>query len=842
MSVTPKVDPKIARDALWRRGHLSWLLDANQKQLYDLYYNTDHRVQTWLLARRCLAEGTLIKTPKGLVKIEDLKIGDEVFGYNEDGSVSISKILQTFENGEKEVWDLCNNGRVLETCTKDHVWLTLNEYDAKYVERPTHDIKKYNKIVREWVSFDELTGIHEPHAYAIGALLGDGCSRQGVNKIYISSENDIIPKKVAEVLGVKYVYNNSEVNYTWCISNEEWKPVGAASHNTTKVNCNYYEEWCKDRYAHEKIADLNVIKTWSPESQLAFLAGVIDTDGSLCITKDNCLMYSIEMQSLSVIQACQYIIHNLFQHKCTIHINDRDKFVNGPTYSIKVKNNFICKKMLRKLNKHQVVERKKWKNEYQFFKENNTNPAHVGVKVKNPRIMKTYDIAIDNKTNLYLTANGLVTHNSGKSYCLCVLAIETCLKKPGAIIKFLAPTRVQVNLIIRPLMRKLLETCPDDIKPEYKAKDNIFYFPNGSELQLSGTDGGAAERLRGGDSDLAIVDEAGSCTDLRYCVRDILLPTTLITKGKILLASTPPEDAEHDFVDFIEEAEARGSIVIKTIDDNPRIDKSEKLKLIEELGGLSSESTLRELYCKMIKSKTNSVVPEFTEEKLPEIVTDQFVLPPFYDAYVSMDLGYKDWTVILFAYYDFRNDKVIIQDEIITYGNEMYLDKLGAQILQKEKQLWTHPISGELIKPKKRVSDHNLIAINEIKRATNYQIHFELALKETKHASINNLRMMINANKILIHPKCVTLIRHLKNAKWASTTTKDTFARCPQGSHYDAVDACAYLLKAIDFKRNPYPKNFGFNYKSEDTYSYNNIPKVENENVYRKILNLKKRY
>jgi hypothetical protein len=434
----------------------------------------------------------------------------------------------------------------------------------------------------------------------------------------------------------------------------------------------------------------------------------------------------------------------------------------------------------------------------------------------------------------------LLARRSGKSYCLCVLAIETCLKKPGAIVKFLAPTRVQVNLIIRPLMRKVLESCPDDIKPEYKAKDNIFYFPNGSELQLSGTDGGSAERLRGGDSDLAIVDEAGSCTDLKYCVKDILLPTTLITKGKILLASTPPEDTEHDFVDFIEEAEARGSIVIKTIEDNPRIDAIEKEKLIIELGGMNSESTQRELYCRMVKSKNNSVVPEFTDDKVPEIVLDNLEIPPFYDSYVSMDLGYKDWTVVLFAYYDFKLDKVVIQDEIVTFGTEMYLDKLGSDIMRKEKQLWTNPITGETLKPRKRVSDHNLIAINEIRRATNYQIFFDMANKEGKHASINNLRMMIASNKIAIHPRCVTLIRHLKNAKWASTTAKDTFARCPQGSHYDAVDACAYLLKAVEFKRNPYPKNYGMNLRSEDMFGgYGNNKKVENENFYRKLLNMK---
>jgi hypothetical protein len=435
----------------------------------------------------------------------------------------------------------------------------------------------------------------------------------------------------------------------------------------------------------------------------------------------------------------------------------------------------------------------------------------------------------------------LLARRSGKSYCLCVLAIETCLRKPGSIVKFLAPTRVQVNLIIRPLMRKILESCPEDLKPEYKSKDNIFYFPNGSELQLSGTDGGSAERLRGGDSDLAIVDEAGSCTDLRYCVRDILLPTTLITKGKILLASTPPEDTEHDFNGFIEEAEARGSIIVKTIDDNPRIDKSEKEKLIQELGGINSDSTQRELFCKQIKSKTNSVIPEFTDEKANELIQD-VENPPFYDSYVSMDLGYKDWTVVLFAYYDFKNDRVVVQDEIVTYGSDMYLDKLGQAILSKEKELWTNHMTNEFIKPRKRVSDHNLIAINEIRKATNYQIFFDLAQKEGKHASINFLRILINNNKLIINPKCKILIRHLKNAKWASVSNKDTFSRCPQGSHYDAVDACAYLVKAIDFKRNPYPKNYGGNLRSEDVFNnYNGTPKIEKENIYRKILNMKAR-
>jgi hypothetical protein len=73
-------------------------------------------------------------------------------------------------------------------------------------------------------------------------------------------------------------------------------------------------------------------------------------------------------------------------------------------------------------------------------------------------------------------------------------------------------------------------------------------------------------------------------------------------------------------------------------------------------------------------------------------------------------------------------------------------------------------------------------------------------------------------------------------------TSKDTFARCPQGSHYDAVDALAYLIRSIDFKLNPYPKNYGFNYNAADVFNnYSNNNKIEKEDVYKKLLNVKPR-
>lgn len=837
-----KIDPKKAREQLWRIGHLSWLLDKNQQALYELFHKNSSKLQTWLLARRCLAEGTLIKTPRGLIKIEDLNVGDEVFGYNKDGSISISKIKETFNNGIKEVWDLTSGTRVLETCTKDHTWLTINEYDCKLVERQVKDIKKYNKIIREWVSHSELIGINEPHAYAIGALLGDGCSKQGVRKIYISSQDNKIPSKVASILNCKY-YNNSETNYTWCLSNEDWNPVGYASQGSTLVTCNYYNEWCKDRYAHEKIADLEIIKTWDPKSQLEFLAGIIDTDGSFYITED-CLSYRIGMQSLSVIEACQYIIHNLFQYKCNITIDNREKYKNGPLYCIGIKNNFIVKKMLRALNKYLVTDRKKWKPEYEMFLENNSNPSCVGIKVCNPRFMNTYDIHIDNDTNLYLTANGLVTHNSGKSYTLCILAIEYCIKHPNSVVKYVAPTKDQVENIILPIIENdILEKggCPQDLKPTYNRTKKQFNFSNGSMIQIAGSESGNIDTLRGGFAHICILDEAQDISKLRYAISSVLAPTTLTTNGKILISGTPPQDNDHEFIEYIEECESRGTLIKRTIYDNPRLTKQQIQDQIDLIGGEHKEEFQREFLCKIIKSKSRSVIPEATDELL-QIITKEWNLPQHYYAYTGLDIGGKDWTVALFGYYDFLSDKIIIQDEIAIPGAEMKLNVLASEIKLREEQLWTNPLTNEFIKPRKRVSDHNLVVINEIKRLTSYKVLFDLADKREKMVGLNKLRVLLETESIIIDPRCVTLIRHLKNCKWASENNKDDFARSPDGSHYDAVDALLYLVKAVesDQKKNPYPKDYKSPLRQSDAFRLdNNASNLKNVDVYKKMLNVK---
>lgn len=433
----------------------------------------------------------------------------------------------------------------------------------------------------------------------------------------------------------------------------------------------------------------------------------------------------------------------------------------------------------------------------------------------------------------------LLARRSGKSFALCVMAIEQCLRHPGSIIKFLSPTKKQVERNIRPLMRQILETCPSDISPDLKQKDDIYYFPNGSEIQMAGSESGNIESLRGGFSHICIIDEAQDVSDLQDAINSVLLPTTLTTKGKILLAGTPPKNYDHDFLLYVEGGERDGSLVKRTVYDNPRLTKYDIETQANAMGGYDSEDFRREFLCELIKDSSKSVVPEFDQTKAAILVRD-WVKPDFYTPYVSMDLGFRDWTVVVFAYYDFVNDKLIIEDEIVTHGSKMHLHQLGWDIYNKEGQLWKETYSSDRIKPAKRVSDNDLIALNEINKATNYLVRFETARKDDMLSGINFLRTMINADKIIINPKCKTVVDHLLNGRWTSNS-KDKLARCSNGSHYDAIPTLSYLLRAVDFKKNPYPRDYKKEVRPADGFYTQRYGKetIEHENVYRKILNLK---
>ena len=404
----------------------------------------------------------------------------------------------------------------------------------------------------------------------------------------------------------------------------------------------------------------------------------------------------------------------------------------------------------------------------------------------------------------------LLARRSGKTRTLCVLALEVCLKNPKAIGKFVSPTRLQVQTNIRPLIRDLLETCPKELQPEFKTQDFIYYFPNGAELQLAGSENKNVDKLRGGSANIAIIDEAQDVSSLDYAIKSVLLPTTLTTNGKILLAGTPPQNMDHDFIAYIERAMEQGTLIKKTLYDNPRLTPEQVEQYISEYPLREKDIGFRrECMCELIKDESIAVIPEFTDE-LKSIIIREWPRPPYFDSYVAMDLGAIDLTAVLFGYYDFRANKIIIEDELEAdfSKRDMNIGKLTDMIKAKEEELWVNPLTNEVKKPYLRVSDINLIVTQEIALKSHGQVSFSSTRKDDKEAAINNMRSLLGGGKIIINPRCKHLIRHLDNVKWSSAKNKQTFGRSPDNGHYDFVDALIYMTRAISYSKNPYPANY----------------------------------
>ena len=100
-----------------------------------------HRVIFIVAANRCLAKGTMVSTPQGPVKIEDLAVGDYV--YDENGNPA--RVGQVFDQGIQEVIDLHNldDGEVVATCTNHHVWLCESD-DGEVDELTTEELLSYS--------------------------------------------------------------------------------------------------------------------------------------------------------------------------------------------------------------------------------------------------------------------------------------------------------------------------------------------------------------------------------------------------------------------------------------------------------------------------------------------------------------------------------------------------------------------------------------------------------------------------------------------------------------------------------------------------------------------------
>ncbi len=236
--------------------------------------------------------------------------------------------------------------------------------------------------------------------------------------------------------------------------------------------------------------------------------------------------------------------------------------------------------------------------------------------------------------------------------------------------------------------------------------------------------------------------------------------------------------------------------------------------------------------CDVTTEEKDAVVPEFIT--VEQDIVKTWERPLHYDGYVSMDIGFTDLTGVIFGYYDFVNAKLIISNELVLSGTQMLTDNLAALVAQKEEESFPTKIVGVKQDPYKRVADNNNpILLQDL--SVKHGLTFMPTDKDNFEAALNNMRILIKTKKIIIDPKCVTLIRHLKGAIW--NKQRNNFKRDPNNGHYDLVSSLIYLCRNVDFSRNPYPKDALLsNYHYTQEYIDSQKPASEFEKAMTKVL------
>lgn len=421
-----------------------------------------------------------------------------------------------------------------------------------------------------------------------------------------------------------------------------------------------------------------------------------------------------------------------------------------------------------------------------------------------------------------------ISRQRGKSWLCCAIAAVLCRCIPKLFVKYVAQEQKSVRAIVAPTLEALLTNCPDDLKPTFNQMDNVWLWPNGSNMRAAGADGQQYKALRGQRSHLNIKDEAGFYDDYD-AVERVLAPQTQTTKGFAIDASTPPESPGHPYTKVAMAARARGRYSHRTIYNHPRMtpaqvdaflakEATKKGQSLEEFK--ASSYFKREYLCEHVIEEDRAIIPEWMKVDATNVL--EVPRPQLFDAYASHDVGFRDGMGVLWGFWDFYWARLVIEDELLLFGART--GQVADAVKEKEATLYpsTGPrpnlesrkrADGKAWEPYLRVMDTG--GLGELIRneyAAEHGLSFMPTAKDELEMQVNRLREMTGNGKLFIHPRCKLLRQQLLTGLWNKNRTD--FARGENG-HADLIACLIYLARNVRRERNPFPPGFGVDHTSQ---------------------------
>lgn len=404
----------------------------------------------------------------------------------------------------------------------------------------------------------------------------------------------------------------------------------------------------------------------------------------------------------------------------------------------------------------------------------------------------------------------------GKSWTVCTIALEEATQNPGIRMAYIAPEMSDAVDITEQTFDQLADLLGLDESspyiPKYNSKRNRWDWDNGSFLKITGTDNKRYKKIRGRSYERLFLDEFCFYDDFRTVLYSCIEPTlTSVPDHKVIFISTPPETPDHESNMILDVAEEDGVIIKRTLFDCPRLTPDQKQKIIDKyrpLGGVESVEFRREYKVERIPDKNKLVLPEVNQELIQRIVAD-VERPPYFNVIESFDWGVLDNNAGLFAYVNFDQQVLVIEDEMFIDGVNFTTQDIARDIQRIEDELWGHNDSSI-----QRVCDNNLQIINDM--CVLYNLSMYKTAKHERASAIMHVRKLIGNGQIIISPKCVNLIEQIQSATWGNAKKRDFSRR--NGHHYDLVAALIYLVRNANLEVSPYPVNYDVMNKNPNSY------------------------
>jgi replicative DNA helicase len=244
-----------------------------------------------------LKNESMICTPKGFCRIDELSVGDKVMGSNGKSC----NVIGVFPQGQKDIYRIHFDDNTFVDSGLEHQWEVSTRSirkskNKKSIVLTTRDMfssykcidGRNNYCVRlcKPIQFEDKPIFLNP--YVLGVFLGDGCSSKITSSVS-NTENDVL-KRFSENLpkGLMFSTNSNKIDFR-IIKTDKKQEI--SFHNCLD------SLGLKNKKSHEKFIPKEYLYN-SISVRESLLQGLVDTDGFITTSGRNAIEYSTTSHQL----------------------------------------------------------------------------------------------------------------------------------------------------------------------------------------------------------------------------------------------------------------------------------------------------------------------------------------------------------------------------------------------------------------------------------------------------------------------------------------------------------------------------------------------------------------